>query len=247
VEDTVSNLRMIWQLTKMEFRWHAVKYLFVIPMALYFGWICGVITGNLYFGDVGNKAMYDLFVDVIFSIGVGVLGIAYMRESMSRLLCTRVPSKRLRFLRQLPIETGIIVKSRQLTAILNILMVYAVFFLFMYAITPKLHQLMSLPEYIAFALSWSGYVLLINSLYLFWETAYRAKIYMTLTIVVVIVLLGWPVLAWAFDFHVVGSMIDAVKQSGFVLPISSVAIGSVMMWVMGRKSRERLQKRDFEG
>lgn len=140
-------------------------------------------------------------------------------------------------------------KSRHLQLITSTIFNGFIFFgtIFLIHWIWKLDMNMGIVQFIAFAVTWLGYTLCINGLYIYMELLKKGKVYFWLSM---ILMLGTVVVSVAisiFNGSLVRYTIDLSVRYSLLSPLmwGSLLIGFVMLYLMGILTVRKLNDRDL--
>lgn len=155
-------------------------------------------------------------------------------------------TRMLRYYRVLPIPLKTVMRSRliQLGAamLFNAIIFYITFY---WSASP---QITFAPgEFIAFALTWTGYALLINGVFIYFELLKKGKAYLWMTVLFMAAL---GLLAIAADWlggNLLLYTMDVSRRYGLLSPLTwgSLAVGALGLILLSVVTQRKLQTRDL--
>ncbi|MFM9278239.1 hypothetical protein [Paenibacillus jiagnxiensis] len=153
----------------------------------------------------------------------------------------------LAYLRLLPVGAKTVVASRIQQAIIAFLMNGAIYFVVMFLFVEPFRMIRSPGFYVAFALTWIGYGMIVSSLYMYVEFLVKGKTYFWLTLGI----MGSSVIVAAIIRICGGNMILWTKDMSLAWGAASpamwvaLAAGAAMMLLSSRLMLRKLIVRDL--
>lgn len=183
--------------------------------------------------------------DIFFLGIVGSLGFSLMsREYRLMYWWNQNPiTKKLAFLKSLPISSTDIVWSRVIYQV-NALILYNFTFFFILGIAWVWTGKNGL-EFLLISLVWVAYGLAISALYLWLEMSKSEKVYFISSLVIVAFFILFTVASRFIDFSLFDSIIEGVRNYGFAFPLGCLLV-SVVLFLLSIKAIIRgLDKREL--
>lgn len=173
--------RLVLEATRLagwEIRRTWVSYVATPFLAAGFGFLAATMVADF---EGSAKPFNSVAVDIFFVFGCAALGINFAAKEQLRLAQDPF-TKRLNFLRSLPVSARWIVEGRALSLIPALLLNSTFFFVALYVLSwvmggPAITDL-GLSSYTWFALIWASYSLLVVGSNLFCETSVGGRTYM---------------------------------------------------------------------
>jgi len=155
-------------------------------------------------------------------------------------------SKKLSFLRALPILPEELVIGRVLNMLPALVLTGPAFFLPVYLLSRGLREQLDPVRYLWFAAIWIGYAILVAGLYLYLEMSVSGKTYNLLMVPAIAFFFALPALTtWGLDLRLVAGTIGLVRFYGPIPAGLALLIGGAgfLLWVIA--ATRRLKKRDL--
>ena len=195
--------------------------------------------------DAEEATFGAYYVDVFFlALGLLLVGNYVSRDYLSSWVDSF--SKRLYFLRSLPISVWGVVMSRMLTMVPALVFTVPALFLPVYFLSEAFASQLGPLQYLWFAAIWVGYGFFWAGLFLYLELGIHGKTYNWLAIgmVVFLLFLFWP-LDWLLDLRLVGRTIELVGTYGALPAIAALLVGITGFVLWGRATVRRIERRDL--
>lgn len=210
---------------------------------LYFAVFGGLsLTQDIEHSELQSFAAEHMILDFFFLAATGIAGFAMSRDYFSYWKDKGLSGK-IAFYKSLPIQTNTIVVSRQLSFIIILLFNGVIFFTSLYFANSYLRTTLDYGEYVAFAMSWLGYSMLVGSIYLYWEVGHGEKKYLIFSCLVVVLYMCLPLIMQQFDAPLVLSSIQQVQSTGFMLPVITITLGVIALVAFGKLTMRQLNRR----
>ncbi|WP_409343213.1 hypothetical protein [Paenibacillus sp. MBLB4367] len=237
--------RNVRWLLRGELRRIGFGFLWTMIMMVYFAFFGGTMLFR-YIGSAEHKeyVFTNVMIDFIFLTSVGMMGFAFSKDYLKYWKNNRLSSK-MKYYKSLPISSEEIVVCRQLTLFITTVFSGLVFFISLYLMTDYVRTAFEPLEYVAFALAWTGYSLILASFFLYVELGYKEKIYFIISCSSILLYMGVPVLLWLLDAHAVQSSIRVVKETGFVLPAITLLLGAASQLLLKKFAVTKLNRRNL--
>ncbi|MNN25537.1 hypothetical protein D3C81_1390140 [compost metagenome] len=106
---------------------------------------------------------------------------------------------------------------------------------------------MSFADYLVFALTWVGFGIMVNAIYIHFELLCKGRMYMIQTMIVILCTTILALIITAFDGNFVLYSIECSKQYGFASPLmwGAFILGFIMIGTIGKITRYKLDQRSF--
>lgn len=232
--------KQAWWLTRNEFKKDKLQWLWTAIFMIYTGSMSGVLLIGQQESNLVNPV-----VDAFFLIMLPFQGFLFSRRSF-RYIQEDSYTQMLAYYRRLPIPNETVMWSRLQQSL--IAFAYNGFFFYGSLYAVRLHtENFTWDQYLAFALSCTGYGLLITGLYIYGEFLFSGKKYLLLsflflpmTIVISLVIR----MSGNYGFWYV---IHYSKAWGLLSPMMWIAMvaGSAVLWGFSRLTLRKLAVRDL--
>ncbi|WMT41565.1 ABC-2 transporter permease [Paenibacillus sp. D2_2] len=163
----------------------------------------------------------------------------YLKEdSYTRMLC---------YYRTLPIPVKTVMKSRYVQLVFTIIFNSIILFSTIYFVFIFLNKEMSVIEYISFALTWIGYALIINGLYIYLEFLKRGKIYFWLGMLLMLSMVIITFAVAVLQGNLVKYTMDLSVRYALLSPImwGTLLVGVLLLYFTGLLTIRKLTDRDL--
>lgn len=244
----MSTWRSARWLAKKELRRTWLSYILTALVALLFGLFAIQFLNDLQTVTSPDRAA-SAAVDIFFVFGLSALATnAFSRDYLYSLGDSF--SKRLYFLRSLPISIGALVASRPLTMLLALALNSLVFFAAIRGISGssgvQIVQRLGTGEYLTFAGIWLGYVLVCAGAWLYGEFGLHGRTFNWITIGIMAFVFVLLVLAETLlDVRIVLTTIQLAEAYGPLLGLPVLFFGVLALTLSGWATGWRLKRRDL--
>lgn len=197
--------------------------------------------------DVGmNSFMLDLWF--LFLVPLFITQNVLLNREYASYWRTDYLSKRLHFLRSLPIEVRELVAGRVLVLLFSVLVLAPFFFAPLYLVSDLEGEPAGLGfgGHLWFALVWVGYSLAFGgaNLYGWLAVSGRTSLWIALAATPA-AFLAVALLDWWFGIPVVMSTLELSRTRGPLVAVFALAVGSVGLFLWARLMERRLRRRDL--
>ncbi len=211
---------------------------------LYFG---GMFSTMLYSVVHSDDAFHSL-ADCLMLVLIPMIGFYFSRRSFSYLREDSY-TQMLWYYHTLPIPVRTIIKSRYLQLIAALLFNGTFFFGVIFVIfwLGGLDINLGPFQYIAFALTWIGYALLINGLYIYMELLNKGKTYFWLSCVLMLSVVVISVVITLLHGNLLKYTMDVSARYALLSPLmwGTLLVGALGAYGMGLQTMRKLNKRDL--
>ncbi len=233
-----------------EVRRNWLSYLIIALFGLVFGVLAVLMSNDLQIGAPANRAE-DAALDVFFIFALSIFAI----NSLSRKYLyswVDIFSRRLHFLRSLPISTGEIVASRILAMILalifNSLVGFSTVYFLSWSFGGQLSQQLGPGGYLAFAGVWVGYAIFFGGAWSYAEFGLHGRIFNWIVFGIVGCTLPLLfMLEWLFNPRIVTRMIYLVEAYGALPAVLAIIAGTTGFSLWARATMRRIERRELSG
>ncbi|GIP54218.1 hypothetical protein [Paenibacillus vini] len=206
----------------------------------------GIMMSTLFHSREEARAVMNPMADFLLLILVPMVGFYFSRRSFNYIKEDSY-TKMLLHYRTLPIPDTTIMKSRLIqlaTAIpLNSLILFTTVYFMFVAMGIK----MGLAQYLAFVLTWIGYVLAMNGLYIYFEFMKKGRTYLWMMVLqLVVIAVGAFAVSW-FDGNLLQWTLDYSERHALLSPVmwGTLVVGAVILSIFCSITRRSLNKRDL--
>lgn len=154
-------------------------------------------------------------------------------------------SKRLRFLRTLPIALRELVASRAAVMVATLAVMAPIFFLTLYLLSGDLRADLGPARFLSFAAIWSGYALLMGALGLYLEWGFSGERLLALQFVWAASLVALALLAGVLGVGIFAGTVELARSHGPLPAVVALLIGLAGLALSGWATTKRLRHRDL--
>lgn len=238
-------------LAKKELKYQWIAFLLTVIVTIVFALFTSTLLDQAARKLFGEETMYYNFIllDILFVAMTPSLAAIYISKPYLNIQAVKDDpfSKRMAFLRSLPISVSVLALSRTLIMLTTLLVMSVAFYITItIALPDTFFSLISLKEYGIFVLFWFGYALAIGGVNPFIEFGTNGKIlhlnpFISIVIFLVVVLnfyhfVGQGVVEW---------VITLVKIHGLPFAVYALLIGAIGSYGWNILLLLRLKKRDY--
>ncbi len=239
---------MIWQrawwITKQSLRRSKIGFLISVLLNIYLSVIIGFMSiREIYSIPREQLTWRETFVtDGLLLICVSVMGFV-MTKDYRTYWSSDSFTRRLVFLRAMPIRVEEIVLARFQQMVVCMLLLSASFFLPLYYFSGFADQI-SVWQYIEWAVTWLGISIMIGGFYVYVELGTTGKQYLLVSFLVTGLTLMAAIAIGLTGFSLFLTTVDLIEQYGLLVPILSHIVGFVIMlgWIKLCERRIRTRK-----
>ncbi|WP_410770904.1 hypothetical protein [Fontibacillus sp. BL9] len=206
----------------------------------------GGMIGLMLRGREEAGHVLDPMADFLILILIPFLGFYFSRRSFSYIKEDSY-TQMLLYYRTLPISEKTIMKSRLIQLVSALLFNGLILFSVIYSIFLVFDIEITLVQYLTFALTWIGYSLAMNGLFIHLEFTRKGRTYLWLTFLLMFIVgLGTVAIAW-FDGSLLDMTMDFSKRYGLRSPLmwGVLAGGIVLLGTLSSITRKTMHKRDL--
>ena len=245
---TDSTWRNALWLAGRELRRTRFSYLATMVLAALYGLFAVVLLDNLPVSSMPDT-LASAAADIFFMFGVSTFGTNALSKDYLYSWGDTF-SKRLGFLRSLPVSAEGLVASRVLTMLVALILNSAAFFTTIYLLSgssgEQLVARLGFGEYLAFAGIWVGYAIFCSGAWMYGEFGLHGKTYNQIVLGVLSV--AFIVLAfseWLFDARIVERSIYLADSYGPFPAILALLVGGAAFVLWSRAAVRRIERRDL--
>lgn len=239
------TLKDSWFIMRSDFRGDTLSMLGRFILSILFMGYLGGMTGTIV-----NYVLADqdrtLLVDFVFLSLMPLLGFSISRRTM-KYWSEDSYTRMLAYLRSLPIPSKVMLARRKLQAVGTLTINGFLFFSIIYWVSDNFRKELSMPSYIAFALTWIGVGLIVSGLYIFIEYLFSGKAYLLITVLIVMVSMGVSLLILLGNGNLFFYSVSYSKEWGLFSPMmwGSLLLGTISVQLFSKWTIYRLQSRDL--
>ncbi|WP_068614008.1 hypothetical protein [Paenibacillus tuaregi] len=206
----------------------------------------GLTTSFIFSSEDRVKHVINPLGDFMLLLLVPLAGFTFCRRSF-RYLKDDSYTQMLYYYRMLPIPLGAVIKARLLQTIFAFSFNSCFFFGLMLWLSAPFWGDANFSAYVAFALTWIGYGLMITSGYMYFEFLKRGIVYMWVSFIANGIIASLAFIVEAFSGNLVRFVMDYAKQYGLLSPVmwGSLIIGGLLIGINSKIILRKLAVRDL--
>lgn len=239
------TLKDAWFIIRSDFRGDKLRVLGTLVTAIIFiGYLSGMTS--LVANDVLGGQDQTMVTDFLFLSFIPLLGFTFTRRSM-KYWSEDSYTRMLAYLRSLPIPLTVVLTRRKFQAIGSFTLNGVLFFGIVYMLSENFRKELAIPAFIAFALTWIGIGFIVSGLYIFIEYLFSGKVYLGLTVVIVMVSWGISFLVMLGGGNLFLYSISCSKEWGLLSPImwGTLLLGTISVQLFSKWTIHQLKRRDL--
>ncbi|AIQ62219.1 hypothetical protein PSTEL_02900 [Paenibacillus stellifer] len=241
----MQTLKDSWFILRGDYRGNKMMLLFQLLFSIIFMGYLGAFAA-MTINDSLKAGERMVITDYLLLALTPAIGFTYCRNTM-KYWSTNSYTKLLAYLTSLPIPVRVILCKRRLQALLTFFFNGLLFFGILYGVGVHLREALSLPSYLVFALTWTGYGIVLTGLYIYFEYTVSGKAYFWLVLLMMVAALGVALLIRLAGGNLLLYTVSNAKSHGFLSPLMWGALlgGGLSLWLFSRLTVYRLKSRDL--
>jgi|GEM_PF-3555468 len=243
-------LKQAWWLARKELQ--PSKYSIALNMLFYLYAAAVILSMSVELGDANAPGGTRPFTGIVLNLFVMAilpnLGFLISRRYMTY-RTTDLFTKKLAFMRQLPIPLRVIVSSRFMQLLITLVPMALVLFACYGIVAAALHLVsFGALQFAGFFLFWIGYSLVFGSLYVYWELGLTGRQYFNRCMMMVPVYMVAAVVLWLWLGESVWTRsLSWVEDSYGGISLLSLLVAALTVLGVGKALVARLRQRDLHG
>lgn len=235
-------MKQAWAITRQDFRNNPYSLLWTLLFIMYLGVTMSVVVSI----QLGESGALNPAADFVMLVLPPLLGFVYNRR-IFKYLQEDSYTHMLAFLRILPIPVSAVIMSRIQQTILAFIVNGVVFFSILFTLSGTLRVYAGTGFFVSFALTWIGYGMLIQAIYMYLEFLKKAKAYFWLSLVIMLICGMISVIVRIYGANLVSITAAFSKEWQLLSPVmwGALAIGSLAILASYRITLSKLVKRDL--
>ncbi|ASA25477.1 hypothetical protein [Paenibacillus donghaensis] len=234
-----------WMMVQSEYRGNKLKLvwasLFSIFYMGYIAFFVGIMMNEIVQSNEGHMAVDIMLLSITPLMGFVLNRSAFKywsEDSYTRMLV---------YFKSLPIPATVILCKRKIMSVIAFSINGTLCFGLIYAFSKNMRAEMDLGDYIAFTITWIGYGLIVTGLYITFELLFSGKIYLVLTLAVLIVAFGVAFLVQMGGGNLFLYTILCSQEWGLLSPLmwGTLLVGMASVQVFSKWTIHRLKSRDL--
>lgn len=241
----MTTFKNAWFIVRSDFRGDRLKLLWAVLFAIVFMGYMSALSGMV-FDDAIGRGDGKMLSDFLLATIISMLGITFSRRNM-KYLADNSYTRMLVYMRTLPVPAAVILCKRKLHMLFAIAMNGTLYFGSIYAISAHMRSELPVTEYLAFALTWIGYGLVISGLYIFIELMVSGKAYFLYMIIFMFLSMGSAGLVNLAGGNLLLASVAFSKEWGLLSPLmwGSLLLGTVSVQLFSKWTIYRLKSRNL--
>ncbi|MGO4539521.1 hypothetical protein [Paenibacillus sp. 2TAB19] len=240
----MSKWKGAWFLAKQELvrdRWRSIIMVALIGYILLF--TLPVFIDSL---TESEEDSMSWLTDFIYLSLLPCLGFV-LNNTMMNYFKKDTYSKKLAYLRTLPITPQQIALGRLIQLTIVLFAAQLIYFVAQYVIIHFASSVViDFGDFALYALFWFGYSLTIATSYVYWEMGYSGKIYMVVCTLVAILFLGIAItITWLGQGNIVIGILEAIEEGKWWIALITPAISAITIPLGYRVLSNRIAKRNY--
>ncbi|MFK4473585.1 hypothetical protein ABH897_003316 [Paenibacillus sp. RC73] len=235
-------MKQAWMITRQDFRNNPYVMLWTLLFIMYLGFTMSFVVSM----QLGESGALNPAADFVMLVLIPFLGFIYNRRTF-KYLQEDSYTRMLAFLRILPIPVSAVIMSRIQQAALAFIVNSVLFFILLFTISGTLRVYAGTGFFVSFALTWIGYGMLIQAIYIYLEFLKNGKGYFWLSLVIMLVCGIIAIAVRIYGVNLVSTTAYFSKEWQLLSPLmwGALAAGAIGMFVSYRMTLRRLVKRDL--
>ncbi|MHA6534445.1 hypothetical protein [Paenibacillus sp. BAC0078] len=241
----MTTIRNAWIIVRSDLRADKLKILQALIFAILFMGYMSIFNGMI-FSDVLGEGEGEVLADFLLLAMTPMLGFTFSKRTM-KYWSEDSYTRMLAYMRTLPIPSAVILCKRKLHTVCSFGLNGALYFGLTYAISGQIRSELSIPGYLAFALTWIGFGLMMSGLYIFIELSFSGKIYFWFLLLITLLCLGIALLIWFSGGNLFLFSVQSAKEWGFASPLmwATLLLGTLSVQLFSKWTIHRLKSRDL--
>lgn len=238
---TLKNWKDAWFIFITDVRKDRFFLIWNVIFMAYLGFMMG---GMFHTSNQAEFMMHPIMDFMMLSLSP-MIGLLFTRRSFSYLKEDSY-SQMLVYYRSLPIPTEVVMLSRYIqmgaATVFNGVIVYGTMYLLIFN-----SSYTSVLAFLVYVLTWVGYALMINALYIHFEFLTKGRTYLGLTTLLILCAGIIAIIVAVCSGNIVNYTIQGSAKYGFASPVmwGTLITGIVMIRLLGKITRRKLDQRSF--
>jgi hypothetical protein len=231
-----------WVIFKKDLYTERLYLIWNVIFSLYIG---AMFSFMLYSVDKAETDLHPM-ADFFMLMMVPMIGFFYSRRSFNYLRKDSY-TQMLWYYRTLPIPAKTIMKSRYLQLIFMVFFSGFIFFTTIFCSFMLMKAEVSFFQFISFALTWIGYALFMNGLYIYMEFLKRGKVYFWMTMILLLVTAIVSAVIAVFHGNLVSYTMEISGRYFLLSPVmwGALLCGVLLLYLTGLLTMRKLMDRDL--
>lgn len=194
-----------------------------------------------------SEAVLNPLADFMMLLLVPITGFFFNRRSFNYIKEDSY-TRMLKFYRTLPIPIAAIMKGRIIQLFTALIFNGVMFYPLFYWMSRNLRTELNIGQFIVFILTWTGFALLINGVYIYFELLKKGSTYLWMSISVVVFVVVITVIIKMLDTCLVMLVVDYSNRFSFLSPLmwGSLVVGGIGFFLLIKITQRKLTVRDLK-
>lgn len=232
----------IWFIVKADMKRSKWGYLISALMYVYFCFFGSFIVTDL-FETTGNRGGVSFLADLMFLCSLSCVGFVMSGEYHNYWL-SDVFTKKLLYLRSLPISTKELVWARYVQIGINLLLMSAIYFIPFYFVS-ILGDMLTVTEFISFVVLWMCVGACSTIVFAYKELSGSGKSYFWFCMISVAGYMLVSGLGWYLNFGLVEHSVVLVQKIGLLAAIGCLVITVLWGWFWSKLTIDKIRRREY--
>ncbi|RKN61400.1 hypothetical protein [Paenibacillus ginsengarvi] len=233
-----------WFITKHELKRSNWGKLASVILYLYFGVFSAFIVGAMYAeASGGMRSGISIPADIVFLTAMCCIGFSMTADYVS-FYKTDIFTRKLQYMRQLPIGPSELVTARYLQIAITTVAQSLLFFIPFYFIS-DMGYLLTPAQFVAFALIWIFFGICVCLAFTYMELGLSGKVYFLFNMIVVFILVAAASTAGYFGISLVDLTVRGAATFGVWMSLAGLVIAILSGCVWFRLTERKIRSRSF--
>jgi CRISPR-associated Cas5-like protein len=233
-----------WFLVKQDYKRFVLGIIVSILLVLYFSGFSSFLAREILAGG-GERPLWiaSFLIDILFLSSMSTIGFIFNGE-YGKYWITDVFTKKLLFMRMLPIDLRELLLARYIGFFINVVFLSAVYFSFFYVLT-GFGQHYTFGQFMSFLLLWISFGICSGAFYIYKELGSNGKSYFIYSFAIVGVLIALSGATSGFGYGFFATSLRLAER--FPLPSAIIGLLFAALWAIwwGRRTERKIRMREF--
>lgn len=242
----MTTLKHAWVIVRNDFCGDRLKLLWALLFAIVYMGYMSSFTGIMITNTMSGGDAPELMSDILLASIIPMLGFTFSRRTM-KYLAEDSYTRMLAYMRTLPVPVKVVLCKRKLDLLFAFALNSMLYFGIMYAVSAGMRSELGISGYLAFALTWIGYGLIIAGLYIFIEFISSGKMYFWSVLGFTLLAGGTAGLVYLAGGNLLLASVAVSKEWGLLSPLmwGSLLLGTLSVQLFSKWTIHRLKSRDL--
>lgn len=241
----MTTLKQAWVIVRSEFHGDRWKLLWALLFSLLFMGYFAALSGMI-IDDTLTGHDKQFFSDILMVTMMLMLSVSFSRRTM-KYISEDSYTRMLAYMRAMPVPTAVILCKRKLNTLFAIVMNSLLYFGLIYILSPGIRAELPPAAYLAFALTWIGYSLIVAGMYIIIEFSVSGVMYFWLISAIMLLALAVSGLVYLVGGNLLLATVAVSKEWGLLSPLlwGALVLGVLSLQLFSRWTIHRLKSRDL--